>query len=159
MTSRSLYRVVTRDDDGQLIVVGRDLRPISELAATAYWMCSIPWSATTRACMQAETRYRMLFTLASEGILIVDAESLRVLEANPAAGRVFEKPVSKLIGRTFPWGFGDSGKIAIEELLAQVRAAGNAEPLTLRYDAMDTSVRGWRPRCCAAKKACTTWCG
>jgi transcriptional regulator PpsR len=134
-----LYRAVTRDEDGQLIVVGRDLRPISELQQQ---LLDVQHSMERDYARlhAAETRYRMLFTLAAEGIMIIDAESLRVLEANPAAGRVFEKPVSKLIGRTFPWGFGDKGKNAIEALLAQVRAAGSAEPVTLRYEAMDSSV-------------------
>lgn len=135
-----MYRVVTRNDDGQLIVVGRDLRPISELQQQ---LLDVQHSMERDYARlhAAETRYRMLFTLASEGILIIDAGSLRVLEANPAAGRVFEKPVSKLIGRNFPWGFGEDGKNAIESLLSQVRAAGNSEPLTLRYEAMDRMVR------------------
>jgi len=135
-----LYRVVARDDDGQLIIVGRDLRPISELQQQ---LLDVQHSMERDYARlhAAETRYRMLFTLASEGILIIDADSLRVLEANPAAGRIFEKPVSKLIGRTFPWGFGDTGKVSIETLLSQVRAAGNAEPLTLRYEAMDRTVK------------------
>jgi len=121
-----LYRVLTRDEEGHLIVVGRDLRPISELQQQ---LLDVQHSMERDYARlhQAETRYRMLFTLATEGILIVDADSNRVVEANPAAGRVFERPVGKLVGRTFPLGFDEEGARRVEEHLAQVRAAGAAD--------------------------------
>ena len=55
----------------------------------------------------------MLFTLAAEGVLIIEAESRRVVEANPAAGKVLGKPAGSLVGRTFPRGFADSSEDAI----------------------------------------------
>ncbi len=121
-----LYRVLTRNRDGNLLVVGRDLRPISELQQQ---LLDVQHSMERDYARlhQAETRYRMLFTLATEGILIVDAATHRVVEANPAAGRVFERPVGKLIGRTFPAGFDEAGTRLVEEHLVQVKAAGNAD--------------------------------
>jgi PAS domain-containing protein len=38
---------------------------------------------------QAETRYRLLFQMSGEPVLVLDAASLRVLEANLAADRLF----------------------------------------------------------------------
>ncbi|MEJ2534086.1 MAG: transcriptional regulator PpsR [Gammaproteobacteria bacterium] len=135
-----LYRAITRDDEGNLIVVGRDLRAMSDLQQQ---LLDVQHSMERdyERLHQAETRYRMLFTLASEGILIVRADNMRVVEANPAAGRVFEMPVNKLIGRTFPWGFDDSGKEDVERLLAQVRAAGNADAIVIRSKGTERSIR------------------
>jgi transcriptional regulator PpsR len=135
-----LYRAVTRDADDNLIIVGRDLRAMSGLQQQ---LLDVQYSMERdfERLHQAETRYRMLFTLASEGILIVNADSMRVVEANPAAGRVFEMPVNKLIGRTFPWGFGDAGKKAVGKLLERVRAAGNADPTVITRKDSDQPVR------------------
>ena len=123
-----LYRALTRNEDGHLIVVGRDMRPTLELQQQ---LLDVQHSMERDYARlhQAETRYRMLFTLAAEGILIVDAHSRRVVEANPAAGRLFERPVGKLVGRAFPSGFDDAGTTLVEEHLAQVKAAGNAEEI------------------------------
>ena len=37
------------------------------------------------------------------GILIVDANSLKVVEANPAAGQLLNKSIKRLAGRSFPF--------------------------------------------------------
>ncbi len=128
-----MYRVLTRDEDGYLIVVGRDLRDISELQQQ---LLDVQHSMERDYARlhQAETRYRMLFTLASEGILIVNADSRRVVEANPAAGRLFEKPVGKLIGRIFPLGFDEAGQRLMDEYLAQLKGAGQAEEVRLQLE-------------------------
>jgi transcriptional regulator PpsR len=122
------YRALTRDGDGRLIVVGRDMRPTFELQQQ---LLDVQHSMERDYARlhQAETRYRMLFTLAAEGILIVDAHSRRVVEANPAAGRLFERPVGKLVGSAFPVGFDEPGAALVEEHLAQVKAAGNADEI------------------------------
>ncbi len=36
-----------------------------------------------------ETRYRLLFQVTSEAVLVVDAATHKVLEANPAAAQLF----------------------------------------------------------------------
>jgi transcriptional regulator PpsR len=136
-----LYRVLTRDDHGNLIVVGRDLRAIAELQQQ---LLDVQHSMERDYARlhQAETRYRMLFTLATEGILIVNAETRRVVEANPAAGRVFERPVGKLVGRSFPLGFDEAGSRMLEDHLVQVKAAGNADEIVLHLeDDPDLTVR------------------
>jgi len=126
-----LYRAVTRDEDGHLIVVGRDLRSVSELQQQ---LLDVQHSMERDYARlhQAETRYRMLFTLASEGVLIMEADSRRVVEANPAAGRVLDQPAGKLVGRTFPRGFTYASEDLIESLLNQVRAAGSADDIVVR---------------------------
>lgn len=128
-----MYRALTRDKDGYLIVVGRDLREISELQQQ---LLDVQHSMERDYARlhQAETRYRMLFTLATEGILIVSADTRRVVEANPAAGRLLERPVGKLVGRVFPLGFDDAGLEVMEEHLSQLKAAGQADEVRLHLD-------------------------
>jgi transcriptional regulator PpsR len=135
-----MYRALARDTDDHLIVVGRDLRQISELQQQ---LLDAQHSMEREYALlqQAETRYRMLFTLASEGVLIIDADSRRILEANPAAGEVLGRPSGRLVGRIFPRGFTEQSEDEIEELLAQVRASGSAEDIAARLDGSERDLR------------------
>ena len=81
---------------------------------------------------QVETRYRLLFRMVSEAILIIDAPTQRVVEANPAAGQLLGEAPARIIGRPFPEGFDTEGTQAINGLLAGVRAAGRADDVRAR---------------------------
>ena len=70
---------------------------------------------------QAETRYRLLFQMSGEPVLVLDAASLRVLEANLAADRLFGAQPSFLDA------FALEDRPRVEALLGAVRAAGTAE--------------------------------
>jgi len=78
----------------------------------------------------AETRYRHLFQVAAEAVLVVDAATQKVLEANPAAARlVGDGGTQGLVGQSFPQGFDARGSEALNNLLAGVRATGRADEL------------------------------
>jgi transcriptional regulator PpsR len=80
----------------------------------------------------AETRYRLLFQIASEAILIVDAGTLKILEANPAAGQLLGAGPSELVGRTLPEGFDAESARTLRALLTTVRSAGWADSSRVR---------------------------
>jgi transcriptional regulator PpsR len=79
-----------------------------------------------------ETRYRLLFQVSTEAVLIIDAGTQKVIEANPAAARLFDQPVKRLVGRTFPFDIDSSSEPAIAEQLATVRSHGRADDLAVR---------------------------
>ncbi|MBC7941026.1 MAG: transcriptional regulator PpsR, partial [Chitinophagaceae bacterium] len=84
----------------------------------------------------AETRYRHLYQVASEAVLVVDATTQRILEANPAAARlVGDGGPQGLVGESFPLGVDARSKEALNNLLAGVRATGRAE--TVRAELLD----------------------
>ena len=77
-----------------------------------------------------ETRYRLLFQVASEAVLILDAASEKLEEANPAA--------YKLIGekaRAATWTFTDSidalSLPSVQQLFATLKSSGRAAPITV----------------------------
>ena len=79
-----------------------------------------------------ETRYRLLFQVASEAVLILDATSEKLEEANPAA--------YKLLGdkaRTAGWTFTESldslSVPGVQQLFAALRSSGRAEPITVCF--------------------------
>ncbi len=80
------YAALRVPDDDRIIVIGRDLRALSALQQRL----TDSQQALERDYARlrgAETRYRVLFQLAGEPILIVDAATRRIAEINPAAAR------------------------------------------------------------------------
>jgi transcriptional regulator PpsR len=77
----------------------------------------------------AETRYRHLFHVATEAVLIVEAASLKVIEANPAAIKMFGDKGAKLVGNTLAHCFDAADSEAVLAQLSGVRAAGRAEDI------------------------------
>ena len=79
---------------------------------------------------QAELRYRQLFQMAGEAVLVVDASSGRVLEANPAAATMMGMPAEKLVGQVFPLGLTTRSTRQVASLLAAARRTGRADPVS-----------------------------
>jgi transcriptional regulator PpsR len=76
----------------------------------------------------AETRYRHLFQVAAEAVLVVDASTQKIIEANPAAARlVGDGGPQGLVGQTFPLGMDPRSTEALNNVLAGVRATGRAD--------------------------------
>lgn len=125
-----MYKTIAAGN-GLMLAVGRDLSQVSRLQQR---LLDVQQSLERDYARlhQAEIRYRMLFSMTSEAILFVDADSRKVIEANPAAGKLLGKPVNRLINRAFPRGFSDNSNDAIEELLIRVRAAGKGEAVIVR---------------------------
>jgi transcriptional regulator PpsR len=119
------YTALRLGRDGAVVAVGRDMRHVSALQQRLveaqqamerdYWKLR-----------HVETRYRLLFQIASDAILVIDATTLKVLDANTAAGQVFGDSPDRLIGRLFPFGADASGGRALEELTSTARSAGRA---------------------------------
>ncbi len=126
-----LYTVAPLGDSGRLVAFGRDLGAVSALQQRLV-EAQQAMERDYRRLHQAETRYRVLFQMASEAVLIVDAANQKVVEANPAAEQLLSKPARPLVGRTFPEGFDVTGMQAIQALLARVRGAGRSEEVRAR---------------------------
>lgn len=134
------WKTMDIGENGAVLAVGRNLRQVSQLQQRLLDVQNSLERDYARL-NQAEVRYRMLFSMASEAILFVDADSRKIVEANPAAGRLLDKPASKLVNRTFPRGFTDNSSDAIEELMLRVRAAGGAEDLIVKTAHNDKAIR------------------
>ncbi|MBN8816748.1 MAG: transcriptional regulator PpsR [Sphingomonas sp.] len=91
------YLVMALGEQDRLIAIGRDMRGV---AAVQQRLLQTQQSLERDyiRLRQAETRYRLLFDMASEAVLIVDPEARRIREANPAAHRLLEAVEGSLIG-------------------------------------------------------------
>jgi transcriptional regulator PpsR len=131
------YSALRVGDSGRVVAVGRDLRAIAALQQRLVDAQQSMEREYARL-RHAETRYRLLFQIASQPVLIVDANSMKVVEANPAAGQLLNKTVKRLSGRAFPELFDSETGKAVQAHLAQVRAAGRADEVTARLNEGNT---------------------
>jgi len=127
---------VRRQDDGKLaqhsVAFGRDLRPQVALQQRLlnaqqsmerdYWRLR-----------QVETRYRLLFQMASEPVLILEGSIDKVEEANPAAHELFGER-SLVAGWTLNQSLDPANQQVVRDLLERLRASGRAEPVTVRLN-------------------------
>lgn len=121
-----LCSVAPIGDGGSRVVFGRDLRPVSQLQQRLVEVQQSMERDYSRL-RQAETRYRLLFQMSVDPVLILDAESQRIMEANPAAQRLFGRSARRMPGRVLADIFAAEDRGAVQALLATVRSAGRAD--------------------------------
>ncbi|TFU03098.1 transcriptional regulator PpsR [Polymorphobacter arshaanensis] len=91
------YLVMGLGDHDRLIAIGRDMRGAAAIQQRLLQTQQSLERDYIRL-RQAETRYRLLFDMTSEPVLVVDAGTRRIREANPAAHRLLEATEGALIG-------------------------------------------------------------
>jgi transcriptional regulator PpsR len=124
------YWTVASGNAGRVIAVGRDLRANAVLQQRLMQVQQSLERDYLRL-RQAESRYRMLFERAAEAILVVDAESRRIREANPAATRLLGAPEGSLVNRPLSVIADPHGHDALMTYLGAVSAA-DQPPMALQ---------------------------
>lgn len=126
-----LYAAVQLKGAGQVIAFGRSMQP---MAALQQQLVSVQQSMEREylKLRQTEARHRLLFQVSSEAVLIVDALTRKIVEANPAAGAMLGGGGRRLAGRLFPEGFDEQSSQALQGLLGAVRATGRTDEVTVR---------------------------
>jgi transcriptional regulator PpsR len=134
-----LYAVVRSGVPGRIVAFGRDLRAVSSLQRRLIDAQQSLERDYVRI-RHVETRYRLLFQMASDAVLIVDSATSKVLDSNPTARRLFGASAEP--GSAWPphAAFaGDSGR-SVEMLLAGVRASGRADDVRAKLADGDDDV-------------------
>ncbi|WP_428484726.1 transcriptional regulator PpsR [Rhodopila sp.] len=121
-----LYAAVPAGVPGRIVAFGRDLRAVSSLQRRlidAQQSMERDYARTRHV----ETRYRLLFQMASDAVLIVDGASQRVLDSNPTARRLLANAAEP--GQRWPVTaiFTAESARSVDLLLAGVRASGRAD--------------------------------
>jgi transcriptional regulator PpsR len=120
------YAAMQAGRNGRIIAIGRDLRAIAaaQQRLVGYQQSMEREYARLR---HAETRYRLLFQISAEAVLIVDAGTAHVVDANPAAGELLGETEKRIVGRTFLDLFTADTRQTVEGVLATARAVGRGE--------------------------------
>jgi transcriptional regulator PpsR len=116
---------------GPVLAVGRDLRAIAAIQQRFveaqqelerdYWKQR-----------QAESRYRLLFQVATDAVLVVDALTLSIVEANHSAAALFGATPEQLAGRQASAAIDPLSRPAVDELLVTARASGRPAEIRAR---------------------------
>jgi transcriptional regulator PpsR len=126
-----LYSAIKVGKTGRVVAVGRNLRPVAVLQQRLVEVQQSLERDYARM-RHAETRYRLLFQMASEAIVIVDAVSDKALEANPAALRLLDTSAKQFAGKPFADLFDAGSARQLNQLLNKVRSAGQSDETRVR---------------------------
>lgn len=129
------WAAVRLGEHGPVLAVGRDLRAVAAIQQR-FLDAQQEMERDYWRRRQTETRYRLLFQVARDAVLVLDALDLCVVEANPTAQALFG--CATLEGSVLGKLFEDGSRPAVQELLVTARASGRAAELRVR-------VAGGRP--------------
>lgn len=119
------YAAVQTGEKDRILIIGRDLRSISSLQqrlVEAHQELERDYARLR----EADARYHLLFQSVDEGVLIVDADSLIVEAANPAALERFNATNAGLVGANFASLFPKKTARPIERAVAEALNQGVA---------------------------------
>ena len=116
--------------DGRFVAFARDLRNVAELQRK---MIEVQQSVDRdyRRLRHFENRFEILFRQMREAVILVDNQSLEVLEANPAAHKMLGQKAGELAGKRLMDLFSSSGSGELLSALGGVRASGKPARLML----------------------------
>ena len=125
------YTAIRLGANGPVLAVGRDLRTIAAIQQRyvesqqdmerGYWQAR-----------QAEARYQLLFQVATDAVIVVDGESMQIVEANHAAAKLLNTTTEELQGRHVNSGFEHHSRSAVNELLGNARSTGQSGEIRAR---------------------------
>jgi transcriptional regulator PpsR len=107
----------------RFVVVGRDLRPLAVMQQRLINAQQSMERDYVRL-RHAETRYRLLFQVSAEAVMIVDAANNVILDANPAALALLDESAPQTLKSGFLGHFDSVSAPAVRTLLEEVRATG-----------------------------------
>ena len=116
---------------GRTIALGRDLRSVAELQQQLV----DAQQALERDYLRLrhlESRYRILFDLTTEGVLVVDGKNLKIIEANPSAAAIIGDSVLKVVGRSVLDCVDSGARTTVAKLLDTVHASGQQDQISVK---------------------------
>lgn len=116
---------------GRVVAVGRDLKAVASLQQRLVEAQQSLEREYARI-RQTETRYRALFEISSEAVVIIDSSTMKVVEANPAAMVLLSNGGHRVVGHDLLDYFGPDGAQALRGLLAAARSLPRADEIHVR---------------------------
>lgn len=124
------YAVLSVNRGTHRIAFGRDLREAGKLQQRLLQVQQSLERDYLRM-RQLEARYRMLFERSSEAVLIIEAATLRIREANPAAHAMVGARVGTLPGKKLPVLLDKNSHDRLQSLVGAALVSDNVSPTSL----------------------------
>ncbi len=130
------YRLVSFPDWPHKVALGSDLRAMAEMQQRLI-RSQIDMEKDYRKLRDIESRYRILFHLAIEPLIVVEAQTLKILDANEGAAKLFDRPVKKLVGTSAASVFAKADQGMATEALAALGSRARADVFRARPATLD----------------------
>ena len=124
------YSMMPLTQTGMRLALGRDLRTMASLQQDLV-ETQLALETDYARLRNTETQYRVLFDTAIEPIVVVDAGTGRIIDANMAARQRFEKDGRRLSGAALGALFDPMSQSVIDALVAAARTSGESETADL----------------------------
>lgn len=125
------YAVLSVNGGAHRIAFGRDLREAGKLQQRLLQVQQSLERDYLRM-RQLEARYRMLFERSTEAVLIIEAASLRIREANPAAHTLVGARAGSLPGKKLPSVLDKASHEVLQGLVGAALVSDTVSPATIR---------------------------
>jgi transcriptional regulator PpsR len=119
------YVAVDAGHEGQVIAIGRDDRATTDMQQRLLEAQQSVERDYARL-RDAEFRYRLLFQTSSEAVIVVDAQSRKIIEANPAAETLMGEGRKPVVGEPFVRLFSPDSQEAAASLLTVAQSTAQA---------------------------------
>ena len=136
------YSAIKLGPNGPVLAVGRDMGAVAAVQKQ-FIVAQRELEQDYWKLRQNESRYRQLFQVATDAVMIVDAETLCIVEANRAAVELFGKLTdvgAMLVGQSATEGVLRAERGRVEELLVMARTSGR--PGEIRVHAASSASPG-----------------
>jgi transcriptional regulator PpsR len=130
-----LYSAYRCAEGGATVATGRDLSGLAQLQQRLIESQRLADEHFLRL-RTADARYRVLFHLSGEAVVLVDAASIKLQDVNPAGAELFDSTPGRLLGKRLVELFADEREI--ESQIETVRVTG-------RVEAARATLHGGRP--------------
>jgi transcriptional regulator PpsR len=125
------YSALRSGPNGHIIAIGRDMSSMSALQRKLL-AAEQAMEQEYQRLRNSETRFRLLLQSASDGILIVESKSGRVVECNGAAATLLNRPQKKLQGISMEDAFEAADWPSVKSAIESLRSSGRADEIVLR---------------------------
>ncbi|MEO1314485.1 MAG: transcriptional regulator PpsR, partial [Pseudomonadota bacterium] len=127
------YAAVQIDD--KYLLLGRDKRETALLQQRLIH-AQMTIEQDYERIRQVESRYRVLFETGTDALLILSADTGKILDANSAAARLVDREATELVNRSFANKIDAASQSALAETFEEVRTKGGQRSvaLTLKAD-------------------------
>ena len=110
---------------GPILAVGRDLG-INAALQQKFLGVQKEMERNYANARQAEARYRLLFQVATDAVIVVDGSTLNIIEANQSASELFDLSPAQVVGQNATFSFERNSRDIVAAALASALQSGHS---------------------------------
>ncbi len=129
------YAALPGSEPDTILLLGRDKRELMQLQQRLV-QAQLTIEQDYERIRQVESRYRVLFETGTDALLIIAADTGKIIDANSASARLLQREPGELISRSLPTLIAPESLEVLSETLGLVRTKGGQKSvmLTLKAD-------------------------